>query len=77
MQRDNCYWTIVEIEPFRIEKMEVLSPNMVKVEVYKNWDMDKYCDSVKVGNEDGYFIALYDVERIQNEWLITSKGYKH
>ncbi|MEA3351705.1 MAG: IMS domain-containing protein [Chloroflexota bacterium] len=75
--RDNCYWTITELEPSRIEKFDYVDSTTIKVKVYKNWDMDKFCNGVKTGDEDGYFFALYDIKKINDHWLITYKDFDH
>jgi len=41
--------------------------------VYKNWDMDLYCNGVKEKDDDGAFTMRYNIERTDGQWYITWK----
>lgn len=76
LQQENCYWVIHELEPPRITDFELVKPDLAIVEVYKNWDMDFYCDGVKEQDKDGPFVARYKMEYINDRWYIIHKSYK-
>lgn len=74
LRNSNCYWIVYVMESPRITSFNVINSDYVIVEVYKNWDMDLYCNGVKAGDEDGPFIARYSVERLGGQWYITHKA---
>ena len=73
LKRKNCYWNIYELIPPRIVRFDVINTKLLVVEVEKKWDMDLFCNNTKVLDKDGWFIAKYTIEKIDQQWFITKK----
>lgn len=73
LKNSNCYWVIRDLITPRISRFDIIDSNHLIVEVEKDWDMDKYCNGKKNGDDDGPFTMRYNIERINGRWYITQK----
>ena len=78
MRTSNCYWIIESVEPMQVQTISLASSDSAKAVVYKNYEMDQYCNGKKYEQAafDGNFLATYTMHRINGRWYIVDQEIK-
>ena len=51
LKDNNCYWVIQDLVTPRISRYDIVNSDYLIVEVDKSWDMDRYCNGRKNGDD--------------------------